>query len=352
MRTLVALLLFALPAVASAQDLTWRWQDHDVLSYRIQTYMQFQPGNVRLYAAQNLDARVEDVALGLEIDCKSVVLTRRTQELECRVRRAEMGLGTGTGDHENAAAIAAEYAGLLSVALIQVELTREGKIKTFDLEGIPKDTEREAARHEALRMLVSRAFGALEIELPKDGDSRGEPWSQGGLPMTMRLPVTSGTVGKAKIKHTVESTTEAGIVTIVTQGEGSGQSGYEMELQKAQLASARVVQTVWVGTSKFDEKRGHLISNEYRIQGTLTASGSVGGSDYYMTQVGLAEWVPDWEAEAAAKQAVIDAELAAKAVAEDAAREMAEDEARAIEAAEGKGAEEAVEPEGEATPAE
>ncbi len=346
MSALAAAALFALSTPAQAQDLTWKWQDHEQLSFRIQTYMQFRPGEVRLYAGQNLDARVEDLALGLEIDCENTMLARRTRELECSVRRAEMGLG-GARDQENATAIAAEYAQLLSVAMIQVEQNREGKIKVLDLEGIPKDTERENARHEALRMIVSRAFGALELELPKDGDHRGEPWSQGGLPMIMRLPVTSGTVGKAKVTHRVESTAD-GIVTIQSQGEGSAQSGAELERAKAGLGAARIVQTVWVGTATFDEQRGHLISNDYKIQGALTASGNAGGDDYFMTQVGLVEWVEDWEAEAAAKKAAEEAAAAEKAAAEEAARKMAEDEARAIEAAS-----EAAEPaEGEATTAE
>ncbi|GEM_PF-2370741 len=333
MRAFFVLLLLCLPSVASAQDMTWRWQDHETVSFRIQTYMQFRPGEVRLYAAKNLKARVEDIALGLEVDCKNTVLTRRAQELECRVRRAELGLGTGSTDQDKLEAIATEYAGLLSVALIQVELNREGRVKTLDLEGIPKDTEREGARHELLRMIVGRAFAALEVELPKGGDTRGEPWTQGGLPLAMRLPVTAGTVGKAKVNHTIES--QAGdVVTIQTQGQGSAQSGSELEASKAGMGAARVVQTVWVGTSKFDVKRGHLVSNDYRIQGTFTAAGNAAGSDFFMTQVGLAEWIEDWDAEAAAKQAAIDAEIAAQAAAQEAARKMAEDEARALKAAE------------------
>ncbi len=302
MRCLAALLLFCVSGLASAQDLTWRWADHEVVSLRIQTYMEFRPGELRVYAGKNLDARVESLALGIETDCRSTTVTRRSQELECRVRKAQMGIGAVPQDQHNAESIAREYAGLLSVSRVQLELTREGRIKTVDLEGIPKDTEREGARHEVLRMLMARAFGGLELELPKDGDNRGEPWTQGGLPLIMRLPVTSGTVGKAKVRHRLESHVD-GVVTIQTSGEASAQSGAELEAARAGRGSARTVQTVWAGTSRFDEQRGVLLSNDYTLQGTLTASGNAGGSSFFMTQVGLVEWVEDWEAESAAREA-------------------------------------------------
>lgn len=317
MRAVAALLLLCLPSLAFAQDMTWRWEDHEVRSYRIQTYMQFRPGEVRLAAGKNLDARVEDIALGLETDCRSVASSRRAMELECVINKAEMGLGAAGADQANADEIAAEYTALLAVARVQLELTREGRIKTVDVEGIPKNTEREGARHEMLRLMVARAFGGLEIELPKDGDTRGEPWEQGGLPMVMRLPVTSGTVGKAKVIHAVEHVVD-GVVTIQTHGDGSAQSGRELSAAAAGQGTARVVEVVIVGTARFNEQEGYLVSNEYRIQGQLTASGAVAGDSFFLTQVGLVEYVADWDAEAKAKEA---------------AAEMAADEARAVEAA-------------------
>jgi hypothetical protein len=325
MRCLAALLLFAIPSVALAQDLTWRWHEQEVVSYRIQTYMQFRYGELRLIAAKNIDARIEDLALGIETDCRSVSLTRRTQALECRIRKAELGLTALPAEQEKANLIAAEYSALLANARVQLELTREGRIRTVDIEGISKDTEREGARHEMLRMLVGRAFGGLEFELPKDGDTRGEPWTQGGLPLIMRLPVTSGTVGKAKVRHTVEGQ-EGSVVTISTSGAGSAQSGAELERAAASRQTARIVEVIWVGTMRFDEQLGVLLHNDYTVQGTLTASANAAGDAFFLTQVGWVQRVDDWEAEDAARRAAIAEEKSAK---EAAAKEAAAKEAAA-----------------------
>ena len=251
MRAIVMLILLVLPGLASAQDLTWKWGDHEVISYRIQVYTQVRSGELRLYAGRDIDARVVELTLGLETDCVNVGASRKVWMLECDVRRAQLGLTAVPGEEEKAASIAREYADLLSVAEIQLEYTKVGRLKSVDVEGIPKDTEREMSRHELLRMLVGRAFGSLEVELPKGGDHRDAPWKQGGLPMVMRMPVISGTAGAARITNQVMGQ-EGSEVLIQTTGEATVHSGAEIGAQTAGVAAARSIQMMIVGNARFD----------------------------------------------------------------------------------------------------
>ena len=77
-----------------------------------------------------------------------------------------------------------EYDALLEEATVQLQWTSSGRIKTLDIEGVPKTNSREATVHETLRLLATRSFSVLEVELPKDPTAtswkqKGSPWRCG-----------------------------------------------------------------------------------------------------------------------------------------------------------------------------
>ena len=161
-------------------------------------------------------------------------------------------------------------------------VTRQGRVKLVDLENIPRDTEREKLMHEYLRLLVQRAFAALELELPRGGESDAGAWRQRGSPMSMRLPTRYGTAGGVLLEHEAVGITN-GFMEIRSLGRGIVTPGSALESGSDQAVNLNVT-----GTALFNIEDGVLERNEVQTIGALTTSSSLAGSGFYINQLLLA----------------------------------------------------------------
>ncbi len=283
-RAIVALLALVVCLPASAEELAYRWQPGEPLRYRIQFGLNTAEP-MWFVSGENLEARARQVAFGLELTCVPEPPKRRRQDWTCAIDKAELVGGGLAGDEEKIARIFDEYVRLYEQATIQVEWTPTGRVRTIDLEGVPKTTEREQARHEYMRMLVAKAFSGLELELPGE---EAESWKQRGSPLAFRLPTRFGTSGGVRLKHRVANR-EGSTVAITSEGEATVTTGAALENGSDDAVSMKLA-----GAALLDVEAGRLLRNDVRVQGVYTASSDRLVSTFLDQRV-LAEWLPPEE---------------------------------------------------------
>ncbi|MCB9760093.1 MAG: hypothetical protein H6739_09690 [Alphaproteobacteria bacterium] len=274
-----------LPVELGPGSLVYHWPEDEPLHYRIQMYLS-TPYGTRFYASENLDARVSEMTMALLLKCRAKPPEEKYQSMACEIHRVELGGATRTGEDHKVREIFAEYVQDLSAATIQVEMTPRGRVRTVDLEGIEKGYDRQALKHEYLRLVVSRGLSALEVEMPKDGDPRDKPWRQKGSPLAMRLPVPTGTAGGVRMMHEVLGASDDGVV-IRSIGQGT--------LQQGGTASTATISAFLSGQAVFDTERKVLVKNEQTFQGVFTAQAGNTGRDLYISQVTMIDLLPDFE---------------------------------------------------------
>ena len=284
---LAAGLGLGLSSSADAQTLEYNWTPGESLHYRVQAYVK-APRILRFYASENLDARVVELTMGLELDCVPEEPGRRSQDWTCGIHRIQLGGMAFEGEQEKLNEIFVEYTNILSEAEVQLEWTPRGRIKTVDLEGFSKRNDREQVRYEYLRLLIQRAVSALELELPKSGDA-SKKWRQKGSPLVLRLPTRYGTAGGVRLEHevSVDNGTQVGIQSV---GRGTVSSGQSLE-----AGVDNAVSMSSLGQAVFDVEAGVLLRNELNVQGALNTSSSGATDGFYLSQFVLVEKVDGWE---------------------------------------------------------
>jgi len=282
----VALGLWGQPA-ASAQELSYSWEPGEMMHYRLQAYVK-APRVLRFYASENLDARVVELTMGLELDCVADEPGRRKQDWSCGVHRIQLGGMAFEGEQDKLDSIFREYTDILSKATVELEWTLRGQLKTVDIEGFSKRNDREQIRYEYLRLLIMRAVAALELEAPKNANA-SKKWRQKGSPLGMRLPTRFGTAGGVRLEHEV-TTFDAHKISVQSVGRGTVSSGQSIE-----SGVDNAVNISLLGNAIFDAKRGVLLRNELNVQGALNTSSSGATDGFYLSQFVLAEKVDGWK---------------------------------------------------------
>ncbi len=285
-------LALTLSGAAQATELVYVPAEHT--AYRLQLALSTPYGNTWL-ALENVDARAWKVGASMVIDC-----THEGSSSSCEVLRATFVGSAPEAEQADLDTVLEEYARLVADSTIQVEWHGLGRVRSIDIEGVPKSTSREAVVQEHLRMLVSRAFSPLELELPKGGDDKGKSWKQRGHPLALRLVEVSGTTGGVKLLHEVVGE-EDGLLLINSAGEGIVQSGLSIE-----NGANQTVSMMMAGQAKFDPARGLVVYNKEVVQGVFTAqSGRIGSGLVidHMAEAMLLEdldgFLAKWDAEMA-----------------------------------------------------
>jgi len=108
--------------------------------------------------------------------------------------------------------IVTEIDDLLTGAVVQLQVRRDGRLANIDLEGLDRRNAVVGAFIENLRLIVSRGFAGLDLAGPPDGE---QAWVQYDS-WLMRLPVASGSIGNSEIVHRVSS--ESADMVVVESG--------------------------------------------------------------------------------------------------------------------------------------
>jgi hypothetical protein len=293
---LAALALFGTTTVASAArgkptgPVGHPWPAGVKLPYRAQMWLA-TPNGMRLYAFNDLDARMTEMTVAVNMVCEAELPTERYQAMLCQIKAVEMaGTTGGFGEDKKLRDIFKEYSVDLSMATLQLEWSLDRRMRTFDLEDVSKANSRAAEKQESMRLLLAQALSGLELPLPDGKLTAAQTWVTKGSPVAMRLPAPGGTAGGVKVAHEVLKV-EGDIATVRTAGSGTLQA-----MLYGQDFGDRTIyaQSSLLSDARYDLGQELLLSAEQTFQGVLSAQSVAGfANPQWVNRITLVEYVPE-----------------------------------------------------------
>ncbi len=246
--------------------LVWRWEVGEHRRYAIESEV-VAPNPLWFYASRNAQARVIAWQVRVLVDCVAdAASSKRSLSIRCNVDDLGVMAAAMPGDQATA-----RRAGLLTEILpevdqrvtgatIELSLRRDGRLEAFGLVGLPNRERREGLMAENVRIVLSRAFAAFELPLPRSGAAEGGVWAH-SRNVLFQAPTLIGTVGSAAFVNRATFGAE-GLATIESAGRGVsqiGEGGITLSMEHH-------------GTAVFDVAGGGLVERTWDVTGTPTAS--------------------------------------------------------------------------------
>lgn len=302
---LAALALLGTTTVASAArgkpsgPVGHPWPSGVKIPYRAQMWLA-TPNGMRLYAFNDLDARMTEMTLAVNMVCEAELPTERYQAMLCEIKAVEMaGTTGGFGEDKKLRDIFKEYSVDLSTARLQLEWSLDRRMRTFDLEDVSKANSRAAEKQESMRLLLAQALSGLELPLPDGKLTAAQAWVTKGSPVAMRLPAPGGTAGGVKVAHEVLKV-EGDVATVRTTGSGTLQA-----MLYGQDFGDRTIyaQSSLLSDARYDLAQELLLSAEQTFQGVLSAQSVAGfANPQWVNRITLVEYVAEGFAAAPAAE--------------------------------------------------
>jgi hypothetical protein len=201
---------------------------------------------------------------------------KKVNILDCTIEDISIQANALPGDESSLPMVLEDLDQKLTGAVIQMQMTHDGRVRAVDLEGISKRHRRLAEIVETMRLVLSRAVAVLDLQMPKKGDDEGKGvWMQKQSLVTS-FPSGLGTLGSVKTQHELVEKKED-LVLINTVGEGIAGPGRTIEVA-GQEQVANLYELQYAGQSSFDLKDGSLMTREYQLRAKPTASSEMSGA--------------------------------------------------------------------------
>lgn len=288
----VALASVLASSEASAADgLQWTWEGP--LRYYLEADVNY-PTRLTMMAENNIQSRVWAATTRVVTTCEPVgKAAKRSRQVNCRIDDVAFAAVPQDTDAANLVEILDATEQMLQGAWVQMEFGFDGRVRSIDLEGLKTKNVNDRVQEiqETTRLILVRAFAALDLELPKEGSDEGKSWEHAGA-LAVGFPSMRGSVGSVPV--TVQVARESGnLVTMTTKGAGISGPGETMAAT-GQLANQYDMQLS--GSATFDTAQHALVARQYTVEGTLTASSIMaeGGTGVsYIQKVQLRLLAPD-----------------------------------------------------------
>ncbi len=283
--------LFAARDAAAAEGLQWTWDAP--LRYYLEADVNY-PTRITLQAENNIQSRVWASTTRVVTTCAPYgEPAKRSLEVRCAIDDIAFAAVPQDVDAENLVTVLDETEKMLQGAYVQLEFGYDGRIRAIDLEGFSTKNVNDRVREtqETTRVILIRAFAALDLELPKEGRDGGEPWEQQGA-LALGFPSLRGSIGSAPV--TIQVARESGsLVTLLTRGGGVVGPGETMVTTGQPMNQYDLKIT---GSATFDTAKHALVARQYTVHGDLTPSSlqAQGGTGVpYIQNVQLRLLAPD-----------------------------------------------------------
>jgi hypothetical protein len=283
---LLAAWLASSPAHA-AEGLVWEWSAPRRYLLELEMVV---PRPLLFQAENNYEVRV--VAMNLQVDttCVAETVRKTATDLRCSLDQLSMAAMPVSADAGRVPTVLEDIEGARQGAWIELSLAPDGQLKAIDLEGLSTKNVNERVRQlqETMRLVLVRAFAALDLELPRDGAiAEGAQWSQKGSEI-VGFPSLAGTVGSVELQLAVARTAGT-VTTISTKGAGIAGPGDVAVVGGAERV-ANQYDLVVSGWANFDTALHALTGRQYEVTGTITAGSldaAVGAGNPYVQKVRL-----------------------------------------------------------------
>jgi len=294
----VAGLTLCAPAWGGAQGLQWSWDDGVKRKYLLRSQV-LLPNFMQFNKELNRDARVSEFLVSVVTTCYALDSIGKDRfELRCDIDDFAISGAPPNSDKGMLLEIFDEMdQKLVDGGWVQMVFHRDGRILDYDLEGVDKRNSRNRRIQENIRLVLGRAFAAMDLELPKKGIDPGGAWEQKSSPLAMHFPSEYGTFGSANVNHQVTEVTD--VVSIATSGRGA--------LGPAKFITVRTggperiesqYDLSYEGVTVFDPAKGTMIEHEYLVDGMPTPSSMAaeGGEGISYVQMTRLELLPEGKA--------------------------------------------------------
>jgi hypothetical protein len=224
----------------------------------------------------NRQARVTAFDIKLVTSCGNAqVETKRVVEVDCTIEDLALSAAGMPQEKGLLQPILEELDELLTGAVVQMRMNDEGRVVNLDLEGVYRRNLRTGRITENMRLVVTRAFAGLDLQLPGTDDRQWVQYDN----WLLRAPSVVGTAGSAQVVHSFANTEEVpGYVTIVSAGRamiipGEGRNQFDTRMSS---------------TATFDLRTGRIADRNWAVLGGPTASSWIaqGAAGYPYAQQG------------------------------------------------------------------
>ncbi len=169
------------------------------------------------------------------------------------------------------------YAGMteqLKPAKIEIVQSADGRIRSFDLQGVKRINATSGTVIELERILLQRAFSLFELPLATAVDDYKRGWKQSSTSSLMMLPTTSGTTGAYDMRFTTGPVSD-NLLPINTTAVGKLSYGSATDAS----SGVRIIDTTLTSQAEFDLALGRVVWRGATIDGRLTVASNDSGSD-------------------------------------------------------------------------
>lgn len=270
--------LFAL-ATAEAAAPAWAWQPGRAELYHLETLL-LNPRGVTYWALNNLDARASRVHVQADTTCTPVAVGKNLWEVSCTFAHLKLD-GTAYTEPEEGEldTILAEWSTRIKPITVVMTMSRDGRVRDFDVEGLARTDTRSALINDQIRTLLSRSFSLFDLELPPEGDDWKRGWEVKAVTPVLQLQTASGTLGSALVKYTSKGELE-GLHEIVYGGKATVSPGAAIDAGTGSLT----FDTRIAGSVLWDMSVNLPAYRDVTVEGYRTASSDEtgGGAEYAM----------------------------------------------------------------------
>ena len=278
-------IMAASPAMA-LDGLEWQWAEGQERRFLIQSEVELS--DVMFFnAEQNAEIRVTYFTVVADITCSPVSESKSGWALSCTIGGASLSAAPIYQDAARLPEVLAEMDEKYEAARLEIQLGRDGRVKSLGLEGVSQRNRRISGIQEVMRLVLGRGIAGLDLQLPPKGTDKDRGLWKQKASMAMALPSNQGTMGGATTTHQIGSTAD-GIVNIVSEGHGTLGSG-EMIMVGGVERPRNLFDMTFAGSGRFDTVNGQLLERQYIVEGTPTASSvsaeAIDGAKYQQATV-------------------------------------------------------------------
>lgn len=267
---MLPLLLLAFPTATAAP--TWKWEPGKPARFHVESTV-FEPRGRYVFSSINLDARVYQVALVLDLECTPAPLGKSV-ELTCALAYAKISATGSSASQATVDAIMAEWSERLRPATIVLVIGPTGALRDLDIQGVEKKNDKDGAIVDANHMFVKRAVALFDFPLSTDDKDWIRGWQQKGEVHAFDLPTATGTLGSVEYKHTPVGE-RYGYTVIESGGRGTITYGGAVDASTGSL----FIDTRIGGEALIDPALGRLVYRGLSMDGRLTAASAGVGND-------------------------------------------------------------------------
>lgn len=211
--------LLALLSTADATELSLSWSEEPV-RYHGELLLDIGEA-VWMLSRNNINARARTVTIVADFTCRGAE-SGRNWSVDCVVDQIEMGAEPFTErERERVNEILQEYTELITYEHVEMIFGADGRMKSIDVEGVPKNDERAREIQELLRLFMRRMFVPFEHQLPRRGSAEvGQTWAHRGTAANIEVFSKFGTIGGTRVEYTLAESTD-GVHAIASSGYGT-----------------------------------------------------------------------------------------------------------------------------------